>query len=277
MVDGTYTAEELEKVQHIELEMLEEFIRICEKHDIPYVALDGTVLGAVRHDGFIPWDDDIDVGLLRKDYERFLKVAPQELDEGCFLQTFGTDPGYCNYYAKIRRNGTTFATELDAELKMHRGLFIDIFPLDHLYDDPCRRKKQMREIRMAYQMYIAKEIHKTEQTDGKLKSVLKQLIRSAFSFLSLFCRKERLYKRLDDVRNACNDRETQYVLDDMIPVPVRSLFPTVPHDFAGRSIRIPAEYDAYLTEVYGNYRELPPEEKRVGHRPVRLSFTVELK
>lgn len=122
--------EKLRKLQLCELEILKEFVRICNRFSLRYYLTGGTLLGAVRHQGFIPWDDDIDVAMPREDYDRFAQIAPQELDPQYFYQSPDTDPYYFLSYNKIRKNGTEIYEERFENGKFHKGIFIDLFPLD---------------------------------------------------------------------------------------------------------------------------------------------------
>ena len=122
------SSEELRKLQRIELEMLIEVDRICQKHNIQYSLDGGTLLGAVRHKGFIPWDDDIDVIMLRKEYAKFRRVCKKELDTArFFLQDYKSDPYYRWGWAKIRRENTEHVRLGQEFLKQKTGIFIDIF------------------------------------------------------------------------------------------------------------------------------------------------------
>ena len=132
---------ELKQLQRIELEMLIEVDRICRKYHIQYSLDGGTLLGAIRHKGFIPWDDDIDVIMLRPEYFRFRKVCKQELDQSrFFLQDYLSDPYYRWGYAKIRRNNTKFMRQGQETLKQHSGIFIDIFVADNVPDGYFNRR-----------------------------------------------------------------------------------------------------------------------------------------
>ena len=125
------TADQLQSLKDRERDMLKTFVDICNKHSIKYFVQGGTLLGTVRHGGFIPWDDDVDVSLPRDEYERFLAVAEKELPEYYFLQTKDTDPEYPNNFAKIRDSRTTFLESSAKNLNINHGAYIDIFPLDN--------------------------------------------------------------------------------------------------------------------------------------------------
>ena len=135
------TGETLRKLQLTELELMQEVDRICRKNRIKYSLDGGTLLGAVRHKGFIPWDDDADIMMTRKEYERFYKACKRELDaEKYFFQEFRTDKEYRWGYAKLRKNGTTFLREGQEHIKCHTGVCIDIFVFDEVPDGTISRR-----------------------------------------------------------------------------------------------------------------------------------------
>ena len=128
------STEQLKQIQSKEKEIFQAFISVCEQLKLPYFIVGGTLLGAVRHKGFIPWDDDIDIAMLRPDYEIFLSRAQALLPDNIFFQTIDTDPEYLGNYAKLRHNQTTFLESAVKTKHIHHGLFIDVFPLDYYPD-----------------------------------------------------------------------------------------------------------------------------------------------
>ena len=120
----------LRKLQLLQLDIAKAIKELCESNGIPYFLIGGTLLGAIRHKGFIPWDDDFDVGMLREDYERFIKIAEEKLDKKkFFLETWDTEKGYGFPFAKVKLNGTKYP-ERNAPKSVHQGIFVDVFPID---------------------------------------------------------------------------------------------------------------------------------------------------
>lgn len=125
---------EMKRIWAVLMDMYLSFAEVCENYGLKYFVLGGTMLGAARHNGFIPWDDDLDVGMMRSDYEKFLKVAGNEFKHPLFLQTPYTDKDYYVSWAKIRNSESTGLSRVTAHRKFNQGLYLDIFPLD--YCDP---------------------------------------------------------------------------------------------------------------------------------------------
>ena len=135
-------------VQKIELDILDAVDRFCREHDINYSLSYGTLIGAVRHQGFIPWDDDIDLMMKRDDYDRFIKEWTNDPPDGLFLQTEVTDPDYRNNFLKIRKNNTTFIqSEKEKTCGYHTGIFIDIFPVDRVAPEGLSRNCNIDSVR----------------------------------------------------------------------------------------------------------------------------------
>ena len=141
---------DIKSLQLICLEILKEIDRVCKKHNILYWLDSGSMLGAVRHNGFIPWDDDLDIAMFRDDYNRFLEIASKELKENYFLQTHQTDSEYPLFFAKVRRNNTFIDEKRYRRLNIHKGIYVDIFPVDKLGSNIKVAKKHCRKLRGFY-------------------------------------------------------------------------------------------------------------------------------
>ena len=133
---------DMKKVWAVEIDLLNEFMTVCKKHNLRFYAAGGTILGAIRHGGMVPWDDDIDVMMLREEYEKLCKIAPSEFTHPYFFQTEETDKGSYRGHAQLRNSETTgiLKTELSDKKTINQGIFIDIFPLDNVPDDIALRK-----------------------------------------------------------------------------------------------------------------------------------------
>ena len=135
----------LNETQSYIMQVLQSVIGILDELKVPYYMQGGTMLGAIRHRGFIPWDDDVDVAMPREDYEIFIKEAPKLLSEHLFLQNYHTEPYYPLLMSKIRNSNTTFIEPLLSKIPMHHGVYIDIFPLDGYPGDRILQERIERE------------------------------------------------------------------------------------------------------------------------------------
>ena len=256
------TAQQLQQLKICERDMLAEFVRICDKHGIKYFVQGGTLLGTVRHGGFIPWDDDIDVSLPREDYEKFLTIAEKELPDYYFLQTKDTDPEYPNNFAKIRDSRTTFIESSAKNLKINHGAYIDIFPLDNY---PSGKKAKVYELKkrlltqriykafyMPHMSFIAKII-------TMITVILFPSLKGAVE------KREKLFKSVAPTDRVVNNSGAW--LDKEI-IPREWVQGTIQMDFEGIKVNVSDKFDEWLTYVYGDYMSLPPENERVGHHYV---------
>jgi lipopolysaccharide cholinephosphotransferase len=245
----------LKEQQAVLLELLHEFDRICKKHRIPYVMFCGSAIGAVRHNGIIPWDDDLDVSMLRNDYERFLKIAPTELNEQYYLQAEGSAHWMMNF-SKLRKNNTTYLEKFHPKDKqMHQGIYIDIFPCDNASDKEWIRKVQFYASRVA----LAKSLWKRGYETGSIK---KKLFMSLCSILP-----EKPFKKISMMKNKSDSRYVQTFLACTSRykkgVYERVWFTeTTEIAFEDMIVPISAHYDALLTKLYGDYMQIPSEEDR---------------
>ena len=270
----TLTQEENRTMQLLELDMLKELDRVCRKNHIPYTIFGGTMLGAVRHRGFIPWDDDADICMLREDYERFKSVSDQLNPSVCFFQDHTTDPEYRWGYGKLRRSGTSYVRAGQEHLKCKTGVFIDVFPMD---DIPRSIPGQMLN---CFHCFCLRKTLWSEV--GKLNEK-NPLVRLLFRGLS-HVRPETVFHKLERMtRRSQNDSDnpvrcllfpptgTLYrknSLKTRYGMPKSWFLDLKEYEFEGVPLYGTADYDTILKYIYGDYWKLPPEEKRVSHSPV---------
>lgn len=248
------------KVQECSLELLKEFIKVCEKLNLTYYLIAGTLLGAVRHKGFIPWDDDIDVGMPRKDYEIFLSKAQDMLPKNYFLQTFKTDPEWPANFAKIRNNNTTFIETSVKNRKINHGIYIDIFPLD-FYPKTQKEINKFNRKNKYYRMAISKSFY-IEKDKRSWKMFIVRLLTLFMPIKTALKKREKLIT---------SNKDDNYLVNYSGAWGEREITPSIWYgegvdlEFEGLKIKVPSDYKAWLTQVYGDYMQLPPIEKRVTH------------
>lgn len=268
----------LKRIQEEELGILKEFVRICNKYDIQYFAVFGTNIGVVRHHGFIPWDDDMDFGMLREEYEKFLRVAPKEIEGRYEIAGPDRPEKFYNFVSKFYKKGTRFATIYDHG-NYNMGINIDIFVFDGLAEDEKERKKQIRRSMMLRSIYMMKNVNFYVSTVHKKGKLFKRLTCGALHYLlKLFpisneylCRK---WKENATRYNGKSSVVTQFN-DTMIEesaVSLSELENLVELPFEDIMVKVPANYDRILRAMYGDYMQLPPPEKRQNHYPYILKF-----
>jgi lipopolysaccharide cholinephosphotransferase len=254
---------DLRQLQIIQLEILLELDRICKKHDIQYSLAYGSLLGAVRHKGFIPWDDDMDVFMFREDYNRFCEVCVDELDRARFyLQTHKNTHNYRWGYAKLRRNDTEYVRKGQEHLQYPSGVSIDVFPLDSVPDSRILRPF------FHFACFLTRKILWSEAGKKCESSPVKRWIYQLLAKIP----KEVVFRGLyDKLVNFCGDRETDQVRVITLPNPrfyahLRAWYRDLQdYQFEGFWFPGPRDYDACLSYQYGDYMRLPPIEHRKGH------------
>lgn len=260
----------LRKLQKEELKILDEIVRICDKHQIDYFLVGGTCLGALRHKGFIPWDDDIDIAMAREDYEKFIEIAIKEIDNKYFVQCNLTDPNYYLGFIKIRKNNTSFVQE-NFDTDFHQGFFVDIFPLD--YTD------NIDSLSLKINVTLAKNLTETALYKRGYK-LFSQVRHPILSVLGLPFSIKTLQKKINSLMQKHNNREHKYIGSfagayhyKKDSFPIDKVFPASFVEFEGKQYKTFNDPKWYMEHLYGDYMKLPPKEKRVNHNPSKLSFT----
>lgn len=260
---------ELRKLQLEQLDILVEFDRVCRKHDIKYIIDSGTLLGAVRHKGYIPWDDDADVRMLRSEYNKFCEVA-DELGNDYFFQNHKTDKGYPWLYAKVRKNGTTAVRIGQERLNMHQGIFIDIFVCDGVPDN--RFLKRIRDSVSFVNRKILYSAVAKDNAPTAAKRAFWKMVHLIHPNIAHGI--DHLVGTLFNENNCSRVGSNGY----HHPVEIKGfkkewLTDLTELEFEGHLFLAPKDYDGCLTFIYGDYMKLPPLEERTGNAELtHLSF-----
>lgn len=273
--------ESLRKLQLEELDILLAIDGFCSREHITWFLMSGSALGALRHGGFIPWDDDIDIGMLREDYDRFVELAASGLPEGLSLHTIDNTAGLAGFFAKVYRDGTVFQTAETREAGCEQGIFVDVFPFDRVCEDASLRRRQLRRAmtwqRMSY-LYHSGTI--TVPGRGVLGAVERLVCRAAHPVVRILMSPERIRRNFDRATEMARSEDAhstpRYITLSwpyVEPVELDLLVPTSLAVFEGHRFPVPRRCEDYLENEYGNWRQLPPPGQRRTHLPERLVFS----
>ena len=261
----------LQQLQDIELEMFKEVVRICDKYGLTYYMSAGTFLGAVRHKGFIPWDDDMDMRMPRPDYEKLISVLPTELRPPYIAQHYSLDRNVHRYFCRVE----------NTKVHLHRthtvhgqdsNAWIDIFPLDGMPANKLHFK--LRKIHLLYRkMWMQLSVFDEIVDITKKRAWHERVI--VFLALHTPIQKllswDRMYRKLDRALKRCDVEHSPYYMNFMSAYKFRDIIPKsiygkgASYPFEDASFNGPEDYDAFLKILYGDYMKLPPEEKRKKH------------
>ncbi len=276
------TKEDIAKVQAVLLEMMNDFDSLCRKHGLTYFLVGGTALGAVRHKGFIPWDEDVDLAMPRKDYDRLTTLVLAEYSEKYWVQDIKTNERYDLPFLKIRKKGTRFVEVFEPD-PAHAGIFMDVYPLENIPDFALWRWLHgVLSMGLAFccscvRMNQKKERYFTYYDDPKMHKIvkIKSFIGGLLGFLSL----RRWCLLTDKVTSCCKKENTKYVsfpsgrkhyFGEMCQR--SSILPVRESDFAGRRFFLPAKPEEHLTVLYGDYQKIPLANEREQHTVLELKL-----
>ena len=257
-------------LQKKEFEILCLFVDICNQLKLEYYLVCGSALGAAKYNGFIPWDDDIDVALPRKDYEIFLDKAQALLPEWCFMQNYRTDPEFHLLGTKLRDSRTTFVEQMCGKLNINHGVFVDVFPLDGGWSSEQEQKaylkkrrafEGLRRVHLEYRRLSPTNFFPLRHTFYYVMNQLFGLyddtakaVKDFEAFVSSF--------PAENAEIWCNHGNSASPLEF---APREQYGSGAWAEFEGLKVRIPERYDEYLTQKYGDWRGDLPKEQQVGH------------
>lgn len=249
----------MKKVWAVELDMLKKIDEICKKYDITYYADSGTLIGAIRHKGFIPWDDDIDIVMKREDYNKFLEVAKKEIEYPYFLQTAYTDINYCRAHAQLRNSSTTGFILQDEKAMFNKGIFLDIFPIDELPDSEIKLKVQLIKLKILWKIMKGGISHYKGNKYSIQHNILHIFSKIILKFVK-FPKMYACYEKISSKYNNKGNRRISYIayskgktkhiwkkewFDEVIRMPFENI-----------EINVPKGYDERLKKEYGDYMKI---------------------
>ncbi|MCH4282027.1 MAG: LicD family protein [Solobacterium sp.] len=276
-----YDDESLHKLQQIELMILRDSLKICKRHNIQMFGIAGTAIGAIRHHGFIPWDDDIDVAFLRKDYDEFVHYMKLEMSDKYTVMCTATDPNYFLMSTKIMLNGSKFREIEAKDNDCFFGIFLDVFVLDNLPNDEHLLKKQCKQSFIYSKLMILRSVAFPVLPYKGIKAKLTHFATAVIHGVLVLCHisKEKLGKQCLKIATRYNSEKdvkfVGYLFDtktDIDTFALDDLFPLRPVKFEGIDFYLPKNIEKNLELVYGDFMQLPPVEKRKNHYPYELSF-----
>ena len=269
-----YTEENLKKIQKIELCSLDVLEEICKKLNIRFFLYGGSLLGAIKYQGFVPWDDDLDIAMLRADYEKFIREGPKLLPENYEIQHPKTNKRTPYHYIKFRRTDTALVEYRNHKIKMNHGVYFDIYPIDNLPDDYTAYMQQ----KLAYDkwvlLFLIRQNYRPDKKPASGKEGLLICIRFFQSVLARLLPLRYVMRKIDGISTRYNSQTT--INQGNLTFPKLGNFfngtDFQEAQFENRTVYIPSGYQINLRNRYGDINRLPPVEKRVGHKPFILDL-----
>ena len=276
----------LKRIQEVELEILKDFMDICDRHGLDYFGIAGTGIGALRHHGFIPWDDDIDVAMPRDDFEKLLPLVEKEMGDKYLIMNAERYPNYPLMTTRMTMRGTKFKEEALKNIDAPLGIFLDLYPLDKVSDNPKEARRQARDAWFWSKILILRSIpFPMLGFSGWKAKIIHAICGLAHLVLNiLHVPKTWIYKKAYEAETRSNHYTKTKNLDffcDTTPYmnlyAVKDIYPLRKLPFEDVELNFPHNLHNNLTGMYGDYMQLPPEEKRKNHYPYELEFFKEMK
>ena len=279
-----YDSETLKKVQKYELSILKDFVKICDENNLTYFGIAGTGIGAVRHGGFIPWDDDIDVGILREDLYKLIEIIERDYSDKYYILNAENDKNFPLTTTYMCIKGSSFVPESLKQSGCPYGLFLDLFPFDKVAKDEKTFKKQMKTPWLFSKLLILRHLpFPVVPFYGFTKKLAHIATATVHFFMKLFhISHDYLYSKIKTICCKNNDDPNPDAYAFFCGTRVynnyfktEDLFPLKKLKFEDIEINFPNNLEKSLTYIYGDYMQLPPEEKRKNHFPYILKFPEE--
>lgn len=263
----------LQLIQKKELAIFKEFIRVCEKHNLMYFALGGTLLGAERHKGFIPWDDDIDIGMPREDYNKLMNLEPSEFNFPYKLVNESNTPSFTKAFMNLQ-DSTTKILMTYSNIPHEESLWIDVFPIDGLPSNPIKKYIHEKRYLFSRMMVQLSQFNKIVNQNKKDRPILEKIIIKIASIINIekilnyrFWQKHyiNIISKYGLEEGYAGNYTGAYKLRELVPSEYFSTGEYLP--FEDIMIKVPKKYKEYLIAIYGeNYMQLPPKSSRVPHQ-----------
>lgn len=263
----------MDQIHRCGQEILDEFVRICEQNNLHYYLIAGSLLGAVRHKGPIPWDDDIDVAMPRTDVEVFKKIMlDRPKGEKFHIHCAENDPNFYWLFVRLLKRDTTYRVKSNVNVNLlHRELWLDIFPLD---DAPNSLNFKYRLLGM--RVYLMKRLLWNKATNDTsnlhIKGKLMNLILKPISFKWLHTHTKKLINKYDGKGCKCYVSWASHYNFKKQTMPKAWYEPATKVLYSDKYYSAPHDWDKVLTQLYGDYMKLPPENERVGHSPLEIKL-----
>ena len=276
-----YDEKTLKRVQMTELEILHDFVQLCDKANLTYFGIAGTGIGALRHNGFIPWDDDIDIAMPREDFDKFVYIAKKEYSDKYLILNGLEFENYPLLTTRWVMKDTEFVEYPLKNIDCPLGIFLDIYPLDKIPDDAKLFKKQARKAFFYSKLLILRSIpFPVVGFSGIKKKIVHMICACIHLFLCVFrIQKKWLYKKCLEISTMYNYMDSTSRLDFLCDTTaylniheIADIYPLKKIKFEDIDLNFPNRIEKNLTLAYGDYMKLPPIEKRKNHLPYKLKF-----
>ena len=258
-------------IQLIQLEMMKELHILCEKNNLQYFLCEGSLLGAIRHHGFIPWDDDLDIVMPRDDYIKLINILKKNCISGCYLDCYETNSNFWLPFAKIRKKNTVYKEEAAKFLNDSKcGIWIDIFPLDYSKKGVSMKNKIKKIIVESIKYRLQINNLKMPLNCFSRRWIPLIIIWGIFSDKRLKVIQNYVMQYKSVNKNFYINYASTYGIEK-VSNPI-NYYKSILVDFEDTKLYIPSNFDIMLKKVYGNYMEIPPIEKRNNHSAIKIKY-----